>query len=92
MGAYLVARAAARDSRAAALILDDGIYDFHRAFTRALPPFVASWIEEGKDDDANAVLAMLTTVNSLVRFNLNNGLWYGSRISCCELGEGAWRG
>jgi pimeloyl-ACP methyl ester carboxylesterase len=46
MGGYLIARAAAFDQRIAALILDDGIYDFHTAFTRPLPPFLASWIAD----------------------------------------------
>jgi pimeloyl-ACP methyl ester carboxylesterase len=85
MGAYLVARAAAFDSRVAALILDDGIYDFHRAFARALPPFVAEWIEAGRDEFANPVLSMLTTANSLVRFNLNNGLWTFGTDSYADL-------
>ncbi|MEL0550132.1 alpha/beta hydrolase family protein, partial [Raoultella lignicola] len=44
LGGYLVARAAAFDHRPAAIILDDGILDFHAAFERMLPPFVLSWI------------------------------------------------
>ena len=75
LGAYLVARAAASDHRPAALILDDGIYDFHSAFTRALPPFLASWIADRRDDAAVPVLSMLTSSSTQIRFNLNNGLW-----------------
>jgi pimeloyl-ACP methyl ester carboxylesterase len=38
LGGYPVARAAAFEHRVAALILDDGIYDFHAAFAGNLPP------------------------------------------------------
>jgi hypothetical protein len=64
MGSYLVARAAAFDHRVAGLILDDGIYDLHTAFTRPLPPFLASWIAEGRDDAAIPVLSLLMTVST----------------------------
>src|SRR5207249_4874692 len=56
LGGYLVARAAAFEHRVAALILDDGIHDFHAAFAGSLPPFIGSWIEEGRDDVAVPVL------------------------------------
>ena len=75
MGSYLVARAAALDHRVAGLILDDGIYDLHTAFTRPLPPFLASWIAEGRDDAAIPVLSLLMTVSTSVRWAMNNGVW-----------------
>src|SRR5258707_13163612 len=75
LGGYLVARAAAFDHRVAAMILDDGIYDFHTAFTRALPPFLASWIADGRDEEAVPVLSLLTTVSTSVRWAMNNGVW-----------------
>src|SRR5260370_21174270 len=46
LGGYLLARAAAFQHRVAALILDDGIHDFHASFAASLPPFIGSWIEE----------------------------------------------
>ena len=75
LGGYLVARAAAFDHRVAALILDDGIHDFHAAFTRSLPPFLAAWIAQRRDDVAVPVLTMLTAVSTQVRWGLRNGMW-----------------
>ena len=75
LGGYLVARAAAFDHRVAALILDDGIHDFHAVFTRSLPPFLASWIAQRRDDVAVPVLTMLTAVSTQVRWGLRNGMW-----------------
>ena len=73
LGGYLVARAAAFEHRVAALVLDDGIYDFHAAFTSSLPPFIESWIEERRDDVAVPVLTMLTAANSQVRWGCATG-------------------
>jgi pimeloyl-ACP methyl ester carboxylesterase len=75
LGGYLVARAAAFDSRVAALILDDGIYDFSTAITRVLPAYLTAWIDEGNDQAANPVLAMLMTHSTALRWALRNGLW-----------------
>ncbi len=75
LGGYLVARAAAFDHRPAAIILDDGILDFHAAFERMLPPFVLSWIHEQKDDQANTVLQMLMNIKTGARWAMRNGLW-----------------
>src|SRR2546430_303350 len=63
LGGYLVARAAAFEHRVAALILDDGIHDFHAAFAGSLPPFLGSWIEEGPDRVAGPRLSLLTAVS-----------------------------
>jgi alpha-beta hydrolase superfamily lysophospholipase len=75
MGGYLVARAAAFDTAIAALILDDGIYDFHAAMAHALPPFVSGWIDDGNDASAIPVLKMLMARDTQVRWALRNGLW-----------------
>ncbi|MEU9100589.1 alpha/beta hydrolase [Streptomyces sp. NPDC048361] len=75
LGGYLVARAAARDHRVAALILDDGVLDFAGAFKLALPPEVVSWIDEGRDEPAEAALAAAAAENTQVRWALNNGVW-----------------
>jgi pimeloyl-ACP methyl ester carboxylesterase len=85
LGGYLVARAAAFDDRVAAVILDDGIYDFHAAITHALPPFVSTWIDEGNDAAATPVLAMLMMHNTQLRWALRNGLWVMGLRALTEL-------
>jgi pimeloyl-ACP methyl ester carboxylesterase len=85
LGGYLVARAAAFEHRVAALILDDGIHDFHAAFAGSLPPFIGAWIEEGRDDAAIPVLAMLMTVSTSLRWGLRNGMWVFGASSFADL-------
>jgi pimeloyl-ACP methyl ester carboxylesterase len=85
LGGYLVARAAAFDDRIAALILDDGVYDFHTAVAGAMPPFVAQWIAEGNDDAAIPVLSLLMSVNTQVRWALRNGMWVMGAESTADL-------
>ncbi len=75
LGGYLVARAAAFEHHVAALILDDGIHDFHAAFAGSLPPFIGSWIADGRDDVAVPVLTMLMAVSTQLRWGLRNGMW-----------------
>jgi pimeloyl-ACP methyl ester carboxylesterase len=75
LGGYLVARAAAFDTRAAALILDDGIYDFHAAMANSMPPFLTRWIDDGNDASAIPVLSMLMAHDTQVRWAIRNGLW-----------------
>jgi alpha-beta hydrolase superfamily lysophospholipase len=87
MGGYLVARAAAFDSRLAALVLDDGVYDFSAAMTNSLPPFLNTWIEQGKADDAVPVLELLMSVNTQVRWAIRNGVWAMGLQSIAELPE-----
>ena len=85
LGGYLVARAAAFEHRAAALILDDGIHDFHAAFAGSMPPFLTAWIEEGRDEVAIPVLTMLTHVSTQVRWGLRNGMWVFGADSFADL-------
>jgi len=75
LGGYLVARAAAFDRRPAAVILDDGIYDFHAAMENSLPPFVAEWINQGRDDVALPVVSLLMAINTQARWAMRNGVW-----------------
>jgi pimeloyl-ACP methyl ester carboxylesterase len=75
MGAYLVARGAAFDRRAAALILNDGIYDFHQAYVNALPGWLMRRIQSSKDTVANHVMGALAARSTQVRWGLNNGVW-----------------
>ncbi|PNG93363.1 alpha/beta hydrolase family protein [Streptomyces malaysiensis] len=85
LGGYLVARGAAFDHRIAALILDDGVHDFHAAFERMLPPVLYRWIEEERDDVANPVMAMLATASTQVRWALRNGVWAMGAASFADL-------
>ncbi len=75
LGGYLVARAAAFDSRVAALVLDDGIYDFHAAITSAMPSFLTAWIDQNNDDEAIPALSRVMSVNTQIRWALRNGVW-----------------
>ena len=75
LGGYLVARAAAFEPRIAALILDDGVHDFHAAFDRSLPPMLTGWIDEQRDDVANPVMGLIASQVTQVRWALNNGKW-----------------
>jgi pimeloyl-ACP methyl ester carboxylesterase len=75
LGALLVARAAAFDGRIGALILDDGLYDFHEPFAKAIPSFLNSWIERGWDRPAHAVLSLKARTNLGTRWGLQNGVW-----------------
>src|SRR6516162_6748185 len=56
-------------------IADNRINDFHAAVVNKMPPFVAGWIEEGRDDAATPVMELLMAVNTEVRWALRNGKW-----------------
>jgi pimeloyl-ACP methyl ester carboxylesterase len=75
LGGYLVARAAAFDQRPAAIVLDDGVFDFYAAMKNSMPPFLTEWIEQGRDDAAIPVLAMLRAFSTQVRWAMRNGVW-----------------
>jgi pimeloyl-ACP methyl ester carboxylesterase len=75
LGAYLVARAAAFDKRIAALILDDGMYDFFAAMKAIMPPFMIEWAESKRDDEFASVAGLLMKGNTNLRWALRNGVW-----------------
>lgn len=75
LGAYLVARTAAYDHRAAALVLDDGVFDFHVAYRNAIPSFLMKLIYARRDRIPNRAAALLTRRDTQARWGLNNGLW-----------------
>lgn len=85
MGSHLVARAAAFDRRVAALILDDGIYDLHTAFTRPLPPFLASWVADGRDEQAIPGPVPAHDRQYLTAVAMNNGVWAFGASSFADL-------
>jgi alpha-beta hydrolase superfamily lysophospholipase len=75
LGAYLVARASVFDKRAAALILDDGIFDFHQAYRNAIPALLMKLIYARRDRLPNLLMSVLTRIDAQTRWGLNNGLW-----------------
>jgi alpha-beta hydrolase superfamily lysophospholipase len=75
LGAYLVARTAAVDGRAAALILDDGLLDFHQAYVNAVPKPLMKMIERTWDRIPNALMWVMTRYDTQARWGLNNGMW-----------------
>lgn len=74
LGGYLAARAAAFEHRLAAIVLDDGVYDFHGAFDSSMPPFLAQWIDDG-NPAAEPVVGLLTSVDTQIRWAMRNGAW-----------------
>jgi pimeloyl-ACP methyl ester carboxylesterase len=85
MGAYLVARAAAFDHRPAALILDDGLFDFHQAFANAIPSWMLRRILSGHDRLANQSARVMAALRTGVRWGLNNGAWTMGASSYADL-------
>ncbi|MFJ4923726.1 alpha/beta hydrolase family protein [Streptomyces sp. NPDC088725] len=75
LGGFLVARAAAHEHRAAALVLDGGMYSYHDANLRAVPPYLATWALDGRDDLAEPVTATLSAHNTSLRWAIRNGVW-----------------
>lgn len=85
MGGFLVARAAAFEDRFAGVIVDDGIYDFRSAVAKVMPPFVAEWVEQGNDDQANAVIRLMMSTSTGLRWMMQNGMWNFGLDSPAEL-------
>ncbi|RJO75258.1 alpha/beta fold hydrolase [Nocardia panacis] len=75
LGGHLVARAAAFEHRIAALILNDGLYDYHAANVRQMPPFLQQWVMTGRDAEAVPVAGMMMHFDTTVRWALQNGVW-----------------
>jgi alpha-beta hydrolase superfamily lysophospholipase len=75
LGAYLVARTATVDARAAALILDDGLLDFHQAYVNAVPKPIMKMIERERDRIPNVLMWIMTRYDTQARWGLNNGMW-----------------
>jgi alpha-beta hydrolase superfamily lysophospholipase len=75
LGGYVLARAAAFEHRLAALILDDRVHDLTLGVAENLPPFLMAWIEEGRDEYAIPVVALLLAVRSQLRWAVRNGMW-----------------
>ncbi|MEU6591706.1 alpha/beta hydrolase [Streptomyces sp. NPDC046881] len=74
-GAYLVARAAVTDHRAAALLLNDGLLDWHQVYIKAIPAPMMQLINRNSDTIPNRALQQLTRVSTTTRWGLNHGRW-----------------
>ncbi|MBL1079017.1 alpha/beta fold hydrolase [Nocardia sp. 2] len=75
LGGYLTARAAAFEPRLSALVLNDGLFDYHAAHVRVMPTFLTEWIDAGRDKDADQVTGLLMAVDTATRWALRNGMW-----------------
>lgn len=75
MGGYLVARGATSEHRAAALILDDGVYDFGAAFRSGLPWPIRKLIDYHYDGLSNGLLWNGVKWSIGMKWGLLNGLW-----------------
>ena len=74
LGGYLLARAAAFEHRLGALILDDGVHDLASGFADNMPPFLMTWVQEGRDEYAIPVMSLLMTVSPQLAWAVRNGM------------------
>lgn len=75
MGGYLVARAAAFDHRPAALVLNDGIYDFGRAFQENTPAIGKYLVRNGWDSVMSALIHHKKQWDTGFKWGVSNGKW-----------------
>jgi len=75
LGGYFAARAAAFEHRIAALVLHDGVFDYHDVNLRVLPRALADWVVEGRDDVALPMVELLMSHDTGLRQALRNGRW-----------------
>ena len=75
MGGYLVARAAAFEHRAAAIVLNDGIYDFGSAFRNKTPAIGRYFIKNGWDRTVNFVIHRMEQLDTGFKWGVSNGKW-----------------
>ena len=83
-GGYLAARAAAFEHRIAALVLNDGLFDFGGAVLRGLPPALAALIEAGRDAQAEAVMAQAAAHSTYLRWSAGNARWTFGATSAAQ--------
>lgn len=83
-GGYLAARAAAFEHRIAALVLNDGLFDYCGAVLRGLPPALTALTEAGRDAEAEAVLAQAAAHSTYLRWSAGNSRWTLGTTSAAE--------
>ncbi|PHH92700.1 hypothetical protein CDD83_5937 [Cordyceps sp. RAO-2017] len=75
MGGYLVARAAAFEHRAAAVVVNDGVYDFGSAFRKENPAIGKFLIKHGWDGVMNALIRLYMRWDTGFKWGVLNGKW-----------------
>jgi pimeloyl-ACP methyl ester carboxylesterase len=83
-GGYLAARAAAFEHRIAALVLNDGLFDFGGAVLRGLPPALPAPIEAGRDAQADAIMAQAAAHSTYLRWSVGNSRWTFGATSAAQ--------
>ena len=83
-GGFLAARAAAFEHRIAALVLNDGLFDFGGAVRRGLPPALSALIGAGRDAEADAVMAQAAAHSTYLRWSAGNSRWTFGVTSAAE--------
>ncbi|KAM6524516.1 hypothetical protein FALCPG4_010126 [Fusarium falciforme] len=75
MGGYLVARAAAAEHRAAAIVLDDGVFDFGSAFHQELPGPARWMLNRHWDFPIELVAKIMMSLSTGLRWGILNAKW-----------------
>jgi pimeloyl-ACP methyl ester carboxylesterase len=75
MGGYLVARATAFEHRAAAIVLNDGVYDFGNCFWRNMPLIGKILIQNGWNATMNSLIRHRTSWDTGFSWAMSNGKW-----------------
>jgi alpha-beta hydrolase superfamily lysophospholipase len=87
-GGYLAARAVAFEHRIAALVLNDGLFDFGGAVLRGLPPTLPPLLEAGRVEEADAILDRAAAHNTTLRWSVGNSRWtFGETTAAQALRE-----
>jgi dienelactone hydrolase len=77
-GGWLVARAATREHRIAAVACVDGILDAGEAFTNVLPPHIQHLYRDGDADGVNTAVNAMMAEHTNLRWAIEHGCWvYG---------------
>ncbi|KAF2010994.1 alpha/beta-hydrolase [Aaosphaeria arxii CBS 175.79] len=85
MGGYLAARATTSEHRFAAVILDDGVFDFGSAFSASVPSAIQYLIRNKWDKLVGFLLKMASKFDTGMRWGLLNGKWTFGLSSAAEL-------
>ncbi|KAL9476150.1 hypothetical protein ACSS6W_005991 [Trichoderma asperelloides] len=88
MGGFLVARAAAFEHRAAAIVVNDGIFDFGDSFRRSTPAIIKYLLKYGWYGTVNRLLGFVMPMDTGLSWALRNGQWVFGVTSGVEVLEG----
>ncbi|UKZ91528.1 uncharacterized protein TrAFT101_006505 [Trichoderma asperellum] len=87
MGGFLVARAAAFEHRAAAIVVNDGIFDFGDSFRRSTPAIIKCLLKYGWYGTVNRLLGFVMPMDTGLSWALRNGKWVFGVTSGVEVLE-----